>query len=235
MNKRLGKTRNFLLFTLLFLAPIYPSLSADKVNNSDYQAQTHIASTPTKYGAAYNWYEKGNQLYRQRRYLDSIAAYQKAIEIDPEFDLAVNGKAWALKNLDDLPKSLATFEEAIDINRHSDKHWNGKGNVLYYMSRYRKSLKAYNRAIKLNPDSDNSYSGKAWALMRLDKYEKALEAFDQAIEINNRYANYWSGKGWVLYKLERFQEAKRTLNRALALDPRDPHTQRYMRLVEKEL
>lgn len=234
MNKRLGKTRNLLLFTLLFLAPIYPSLSADKAKTQNYQSQSELVSTK-QYGAAYTWYEKGNQFYRQRRYLESITAYEKAIEIDPEFDLAINGKAWAFKNLDDLPKSLAAFEEAIAVNRYSDKHWNGKGNVLYYMSRYRKSLKAYNRAIKLNPDSGNSHSGKAWALMRLEKYEKALESFDHAIETNARLANYWSGRGWVLYKLGRFQEAKTTLDRALALDPNDFHTLKYMRLVDKEL
>jgi len=234
MNKRIGKIRNLLIFTLLCLTPIYPSLSAGKVGNQNFQSQSEVSSTK-KYGAAYRWYETGNKLYRQRRYLESVAAYEKAIELNPEFDLAINGKAWAFRNLDDLPKSLAAFEEAIKINPYSSEHWNGKGNILYYMSRYRKSLKAYNRALKINPDSANSYSGKAWSLARLEKYEKAIKVFDQAIDVNDRSANYWNGKGWALYKLGRFQEAQKTLNVARVLDPRNTYTTRYLKLVEKKL
>ena len=121
MNKRLRKTRDLLLLTLLFLAPIYPSMSVSKVESSHRQSRYHT-SYANQYAFAHNWYRKGNQLYKWGKYVESINAYEKAIEIDPKLDLAINKKAWAYRELDDFTESLAGFEEAIAINPHSVEH-----------------------------------------------------------------------------------------------------------------
>lgn len=234
LNQKLISLLTPTLF-FIFLLGICPKGSANTFNGLPAIDKNVNHQLEGSYREIYYWYRRGNDLSRQGRYLESISAYDKAIQIDSTFDLALNGKGWALRAINDYARAHDAFEQAIVINPNSDNHWQGKGNTLYYLGRFQESLEAYNTSLKINYDSHDAWVGKSWALGRLKQYKPALEAVNQAIEINNKSGNSWLAKGWIFYQSERYFEARLALQESLKVEPQNKSAQHYLKLVERQL
>jgi len=53
-----------------------------------------------------DWSSAGNLLKQERNYTEAIVAYNKALEIDPDYTNAWDGKGWALNELGNYTKPL---------------------------------------------------------------------------------------------------------------------------------
>jgi len=62
------------------------------------------------------WFSLGNAHFRERRYQDAITYFKKALELKPDYDLAVINMAAAYRNLGDDEAALAGFEHYLTID-----------------------------------------------------------------------------------------------------------------------
>jgi tetratricopeptide (TPR) repeat protein len=150
-------------------------------------------------GNARSWSGKGFVLSQmalvaddQRKYNESLQAYDKAIEV--------------------ANKNKTMLAEA----------WYGKGDVLIRMGKDDEALQAYENAIDLNQSCAIAWVGKAFALSRLKRYDEALMAYDRAFELytseDQRLYDYpylWYDKGRALEKLGREKEASQAYNKSV--------------------
>ena len=76
-------------------------------------------------------YNEGVKLYKTGRYLEALAAFEEAVEIEPGYAWAHNGRGGVLHDLKHHEEALAAYDEAIRIQpEYATSHYN-KGNVLY--------------------------------------------------------------------------------------------------------
>ena len=109
---------------------------------------------------------------------------KKAIEINPQEDLAWHGKGYILILSEQYDNALQLFGKAIQINPERGWAWNNMGITLYKLRMYDDAIKAFNRAIEINPKSARSWHNKANTLYNLGKYEESMRTYNKAMELD---------------------------------------------------
>ncbi|NJO93590.1 MAG: tetratricopeptide repeat protein [Hydrococcus sp. RM1_1_31] len=175
-------------------------------------------STPAKETSAIAWLNYGNQLWRLHRHKEAIAAFEKAIQLKPDFDRAYHAKGLALSTQYNWQQALAAFERVTQINPTSAEGWRMQAESLYVMQKYPEALAASERAIQLNPTDSLVLMQRGFVLMSLQRIPEAVEALTQSIELQ---PNPWSYtmRGTLRIALGDRQGSVTDLKRALELDP----------------
>ena len=60
--------------------------------------------------------EKGNALFKEKRYKDAITFYQKALKINPNIEVLYSNKGTCEKCLKDYKQAVRDYQKALDIN-----------------------------------------------------------------------------------------------------------------------
>ena len=122
-----------------------------------------------------DWYYKGNIYYEQHQYNDALTAYNKAIELDPNFTYAWNG----IGNVQDLSgrtdEALTAYNKAIELNPTYYQAWDNKGNVFNSLGQYGEALAAFNKSLEINPNDDYAKASKNSILSKLSQLTVTFE------------------------------------------------------------
>lgn len=88
-----------------------------------------------------------NPLKAQDKFDEAIKAYDKAIEINPQFAEAWNNKGVALKARHHDEDAIKAYDEAIKLNPKFAMAWNNKGIVLHDIGKDNEYRSAYIKAM----------------------------------------------------------------------------------------
>ncbi len=156
------------------------------------------------------------------RYFDSLAAYDRAIELTAKNDSqnlaqAYEGKAVALSHfgqhlsaIGQRTESKSRLEEAVE---NYDK-------VIEMDKDFVGQEAQQNRAGILKELSDvRAWTAKGHALRSLGRNKEAIQAYDSALRLDPDLAAGWSGKGAALRDLGRYNESVQAYEKAIQIDP----------------
>lgn len=181
--------------------------------------------------SAESWFEKGEELSMNGSTEEALAAYEWAVELDPEMAEAWIGKGYAKSRLAFIDKdpagyneSLLSFERAIELNRSQAQAWNGKGTVLSMMERYEEAVEAYGASLEIDPLQPWVLVGKANALWKLGRHDESIAASDEAIDAafeTVEKAFVWFERAHLFAEDGDYNGTMEALNRATELAPDD--------------
>jgi len=167
------------------------------------------------------WREKGLIQFIGKEYMEALASFDRALEINPIYDGAWNSRGAALWNLGRYEEAIASYDRAIEINPDYHEAWNNRGIALRNLWRNEEAIASYDRAIEINPDSHQAWYGRGLSLSLLGRYKEGIASYDRALEINPDYDSAWNNRGTALWKLGRNEEAIASYDRALEINPHD--------------
>jgi tetratricopeptide (TPR) repeat protein len=194
-----------------------PELNQQKVES----IQTAILSVDVSQGntTASQWLERGNQLWRLRRYSEAIQAFEAAIKQKPKFiHLAYYGKGLALGWSKKYPEAITALQQAVKSQPDFVPAWLYLSVVYRDSNQLDKALAAINQAIQLQPNNPNLYNEKWAVLSALKRYKEAAAAINKAIELSPRAAFYLN-QGIVRNDLGDKQGAIDDFNQAIKFNP----------------
>ncbi len=98
-----------------------------------------------------DWFIKGLDLYNQEKFDESLQAYNRALELNPN-----DFEAWNNKGIDEgllgkYDDALVSFENAVAINDSYAEAWYNMGVIYDFKEYYASAVQAYKRATQLNP------------------------------------------------------------------------------------
>ena len=163
------------------------------------------------------WFLRGNAAYEAKRYDEALAAYDRAIELRPDYAEAHSNRGVALGRLDRDEQALADYDRAIELRPDYAEAHSDRGVALGALGRQEQALAAYDHAIELRPDLSEAHSNRGVALGKLGRPEAALAACDRAIELRPDYANAHYNRVCALLRVGNFEQALTTLERAFEL------------------
>ncbi|MEZ2235552.1 tetratricopeptide repeat protein [Microcoleus sp.] len=162
-------------------------------------------------------YNEGIDRYYAGDLGGAIAAYEKALEIDPKYHYAWNGLGNALNDLGRNSEAIAAYEKALEIDPKYHYAWNGLGNALNDLGCNIKAIAAFEKALEIDPKSHIPWNGLGITLNDLGRYSEAIAAFKKALEIDPKYHHTWNGLGITLKYLGRYSEAIAAFDKALEI------------------
>ena len=148
-----------------------------------------------------------------------MASYNRAIELNPNYEQAWNNQGFALQELGRLDEAMASYNRAIELNPNYAEAWSNRGVILAEKKYFGEAMTSYNRAIELNPSLAQTWSNQGISLKELGRLSEAMTSCNKAIEVNPNYAEAWSNRGVILAEKKHFDEAISSYNKAIELNP----------------
>lgn len=159
-------------------------------------------------------YAGGNRMY------DAIAAYEKVLDLDPEYLPACMALGTIHYKQGDKKRAEKFFRKALSIKAD---HGPAANNLAFILSENEQTIheayKLAQLAEKKMPGSATVKDTLGWLYYRVGDYDQAISLFKKSVALDpdDAQANYHLGLAY--YQNKQFQKAWRFLKQALALNP----------------
>jgi TolB-like protein/Tfp pilus assembly protein PilF len=194
-----------------------------------------VEDKPTDSLEAYTLYLQGRQLLARRigdEVQRALAAFEQAVEIDPEFALAWVGIADArmLMGQFGAPSAEATAERkaavdrALALNDQLGEAYAALAQVLVWEDDLEGAEAAFRRAIELNPNDAQAHMWYALFPHGDEQDELVLDLLYRAARLDPLSMVVQANIGGMLDKMGRYEEAREVYLRMLEMDPGFPIT-----------
>jgi serine/threonine protein kinase len=172
------------------------------------------------------WLEVGNTYAKAERYKDAIAAYTRAIELDPNYATAYNNRGDTYEDLRQFQQALADYNRAIELKPNDATVYFNRGNVYRKLRQFQKALADYSRSIELDPNDAISYFKRGTTYRELQEYQHALADYTHSIELDPNDAITYFTRGNIYRRLQEYQQALADYTCAIELDPNNAYIYR---------
>jgi predicted O-linked N-acetylglucosamine transferase (SPINDLY family) len=150
---------------------------------------------------------------------EALTHFDRAVELAPQLDQALNNRGTVLLNLRRPAEALASFERALAARPDYALAWGNRGEALMALARTNEALECFDRALELRPDDANLLERQGYALLVLKRAHEAVDRFERALRIRPEFPEAHCNRGGALLALQRPLEALASFERAVAQQP----------------
>jgi tetratricopeptide (TPR) repeat protein len=190
------------------LLPIVSALAFSLVHSGPSLAQT-----------AQVYREQASTLARSKSWDEAIAAYRRAVELDPNDALTHYDLAFALKYKGDTKQAVEEFETAIRLKPGWGEAHYGLGAALYDLHDQAEALKEFRKAVELQPSNAAAHLFLAHVYSEQNDFSAAERALNRAVALKPS-AEMHLELGQIEGQLGKLDAAATQFRAALRLDPR---------------
>jgi tetratricopeptide (TPR) repeat protein len=175
-------------------------------------------------------YNAGTALLRHDATVDeAIAAFQRAVDQDPDSPLAYAGLAEAQWLKNSISRKRVWYDLAMENLKQAQKRDMDLPRVLFVggtlnmlNSRYEQSVEDLTRAIELDPAYSDAYRHLARVFELNGQLDQALTSFRRAVDVDPEYYRAHLNLGQFFIRREQDREALPSLRRAVDLASEEP-------------
>ena len=169
---------------------------------------------------------RGADFLSKGNYDLAIKAYDKAIELKPDFAVAYSNRGEAYAKKGDYPRAVADYDKAIELKPSIELPPNAAVANIRGVA-YRKkgentlAIKDYDKAIELKPDYVFAYNNRGMAYRENSDYHRAIADYTQAIELKPDYVFAYNNRGRAYRDKGDYPCAIADYTKAIELKPDD--------------
>ena len=164
---------------------------------------------------------KGVFYGEQKRWTEARAQYDKALAIDPRFDLAYYNRGWTylMEKPRDYKSARSMFQKALSVNPDYKEANYGLGMVYGYQNKYQVALRYLTQAIEIDELFLTGWKWRAIVHDELGFFDQSLADFSSAISLDpaNYRIPFYTGQ--VFAELGQTDSAIDEFSKALELRP----------------
>ena len=116
--------------------------------------------------------------------LKSLAANQKAKEINPQDADVHNNLGNVLEKLEKFDEAQNSYRQAIILKQNCTEAYYNLANLLNRLGRFDEAEKNYNQAIKFRPNYAEAFNNLAYLLNKLGRFDESIINFKKSLKIN---------------------------------------------------
>ncbi len=147
------------------------------------------------------------QYYRgQNRLREAAWEFERAIELDPGFGLALNQLAYTVADLGDLERAVEIFGRYAGLYPEDANPVDSTAEMYFRMGRLDEAIEKYQEALSIKPDFYASAAGLAYIHALKEDYDEAMKWIDRFVTIApsvqlkgqgyfyRSFLNFWCGR-----------------------------------------
>lgn len=174
-----------------------------------------FTSKPNQTKQFYN--DEGIKKYKNGDYNGAILDYNKSIELDPNYSIAIYNRGLSKYELEDYLEAIKDFDKAIELGYKNPNLYSTRGLCNYKIKDYYEFLWDYDKAIELDPNVAFYYVNRGVAKEMTSNPYGAITDYSEAISINPDYALAYFKRGKAKEKTANFEGACVDFKRAAYL------------------
>ena len=179
--------------------------------------------------------KQGGELYRARKYNESIASFNRVLALDPKNADALRQRAMAKREIKDLAGALEDLNRAIEMDPKNALAYLGRGITKERMNDVAGAIADYNRGITLNPGYPNGYLYRGSLKLNQKDNAGAIADLSRVIELEPNNASAYNNRGLAKEHSGDLQGALKDFEKAFALDPKSITSQKNAERVRNKL
>jgi tetratricopeptide (TPR) repeat protein len=194
-----------------------------------------MADPTDKEALAWLYSQLGKDLLNSGDLENAELAYDKALEVFPDYHWALEGKGKVLAANGDLENATKIFEKIVSRVPETNREIY-LGDIYTKMGRDGEAQKVYNRVVERERAKENGDMHRV-ALFLADHdrdLDEALKIAREDREINNDLLAS-DTYAWALYKKGNYEEAKKQMKDAMRLNSKNALFYYHLGMIEKEL
>ncbi len=168
------------------------------------------------------WYREGDDLSEHGKYKEALEAYEKAIELKPEYAEAWASKGTVLSWLKRYEEALKAYEKAIELNLEYAEAWIGKGVVLIELEKYKKAMKALKKAIELDPKNVDAHINLGELFFNLGNLKGSSKKVQVSLDIDENNVLALNLQGRINIEKKDYYSAAESFEKAISLNIPEP-------------
>jgi Tfp pilus assembly protein PilF len=184
-------------------------------------ATTETRSTQTSTEAA-RYFAEGLTKFDANDLKGALAAFTKAIELDPTYAKAYANRANTYDSLRQPERGLPDANEAIRLSPQLSMAYLIRGNCYEDMHQHKRAIEDYDEAIRLDPKNADAYNNRGLVYKRLGQNKSALESYTQAIDADPTRVDALTNRANLYQATGKTELAKRDFARLKELKTK-PH------------
>ncbi|NEO86632.1 MAG: tetratricopeptide repeat protein [Spirulina sp. SIO3F2] len=142
--------------------------------------------------------DEADQFFAAQRYEESLAAYERLIQLRPKRPEPWYGKGSSLYNLQRYEEAIEAYDEALALREENSLIWYSRGNAYFLLEQYEAAKESYERALQYKTDYFTALNNLGLTWQALEDYDQALEIYEAVIELRPQYHSAWNNKGTIL-------------------------------------
>jgi len=168
-----------------------------------------------------SWNIKGAQLLGEGRFSEAISMFDKAIEINPIFELPWINKARAFFDMKEYDRALECCEKTLEIRPSFSEAWELKGRSLFHKKEYDAALPCFKKAVEIDPENWLAWDNQGRTLFNLQRFEEATICFDKVLKDQPNNIDVIRLYAVALSRLGLEEKAAEFWDMALRIKPQD--------------
>ena len=149
---------------------------------------------------------------------EAVAAFERALAVQPNSFDALLGLARACEANGDIARAEATYKRAVKLQPSYFGGYSKLAGFYYNHGRFREAAENFRRVTELTPDNAKAFANLGGVLMQLGRLDQALEVFRKSVALAPTDLA-WSNIGTLEYYEGHFTAAADAYEKALALQP----------------
>jgi tetratricopeptide (TPR) repeat protein len=187
----------------------------------DYSSVLSLSHDKTWRCHAY--YSRGNLRGLLGQTDKAIDDFTRALEIDPQFECALESRAKAFRDLGLHRKEIADLSTLLNFaptHGYADLYLQ-RAYAYNNSDEYEKAIADCNRAIELYPNYPSAYIARAWTNEHMELYEEVVDDCTKALNLDPQSLEALSNRAFAYGRLGQYQRQIADLSRAIELNPKD--------------
>ncbi len=148
---------------------------------------------------------------------ESLADYNKAISLEPDFSKGYSNRAIVYTNENKFDLAIQDYEKAIKLDPKNAIAFNNRGILYKKNNLFKEATENFNEAIKLKPTYVDAFHNRGVSLYNLGRYDEALSDFNTALKFKPNVGRSIFFRGLVENAMGNKDVACRDLQTAVTL------------------
>ncbi len=166
-------------------------------------------------------YNRGVDLYDQKKYADAIEEYKLALRENPNNLFAKFNLAVTYQDIKEDEPALHLYREILEKTEDSNSRINISA-ILYNNGDKAGAFQELEEAVNRNPDNPNPLSVWGDYLQQENQLDSALSKYQMAVKLDPNHAPSWRRIGAIHTIKKEYDFAFEAYYKAVALDPEEP-------------
>ena len=141
------------------------------------------------------------------RLSEAIQDYDKAIALNPDYDLAYNDRGLACAKMGRLAEATHDYSKAISLNPDYAQAYESRGIAYGRSGRLEEAMQDFDRAIALDSDYAEAYYNRGNIRLDAARNSEAVADYDEAIALKPDFAIAYYNRAVAHYEMKAYDEA----------------------------